>query len=291
MHRTISALLLCAQLIGLATLAQSPKSSGFNLYSIADEKSKGLDEAKTLDEILVIAADRTLDGYFANLTAAFLKHADSLFSFTFRAYQDRKLPVVTGLKFIMPQDAFLGKATEPICVAGGFIYIPLSLLAEAPNETAFGFQVAHAMAHIALRHGTRTQSRLDVMEKSTLGLKEGLSEVQQQGKEGFPKLQRQGLEQMLKNVQRKFSRDYELEADEAAMRMMARSGFDPSFVIPYLEKLADIEEAEPFRSYHPSRRRRIEVVKKRIAGIASQEIPVKIEGFTEAKDFAAALRE
>ena len=164
---TFSALLLGAHLIGQAALAQSPKSSGFNLYSIAEEKSKGLETAGKLYETLSIVDDRKLDSYFANLTAGFSKHAASPFSFRFRAYQDRQLRAITGLKFIMPQDAFLGKTTEPICVAGGFVYIPLSLLAGAPNETAFGFQVAHAMAHIALRHGTRTQSRFDVMEKST----------------------------------------------------------------------------------------------------------------------------
>ena len=279
MHRTCSTLLLGAQLFGQATFAQSPKSGGFNLYSIAEEKSKGLETAKTLDEALAIAGDRTLERYFANLTEAFAKHAASPFSFTFKAYQDRELPEVTGLKFITPQDAFQGTATEPICVAGGFIYIPLSLLAEAPDETAFVFQVAHAMAHIALRHATRTRSRLDLMEKTNVGLNEHFSEQE-----------RKGIELLRNGAQRKFSRDYELDADEAAVRIIVRAGFGFSTVISYLEKLSDIKETEPFNSFHPSRSRRIEVVKKTIAGIESQGIPVKIEGFAEAKDFAAALR-
>ena len=279
MHRTCSTLLLGAQLFGQSTVAQSPKSNGFNLYSNAEEKSKGLETARKLDETPAIAEDRKLDRYFANLTAAFAQHSASPFSFTFKAYQDRKQPMVTELKFITPQDAFQGKATEPICVAGGFIYIPLSLLAGARDETAFAFQVAHAMAHIALRHATRTRSRADLMEKTNVGTNEPFSEQQ-----------RKGLELLRNGAQRKLSRDYELDADEAAVRMMVRAGFDPSTVIPYLEKSSDIKETEPFNSYHPSRSRRIEVVKKTIAGIESQGIPVKIEGFAEAKDFAAALR-
>ena len=178
MHRIFRAIIMGVCWVGQATFAQSPKSSGFNIYSIADENSEGLQTAKTLDETLSIFEDQRLENYFSNLTAAFSKHAASPFKFVLKAYRDGKLPVVTGLKFITPHDAFQGKATEPICVAGGFIYIPLSLLAEAPDEMAFAFQVAHAMAHIALRHATRTQSRLDLMEKTNFwGNRESYREV------------------------------------------------------------------------------------------------------------------
>ena len=95
---------------------------------------------------------------------------------------------------------------------------------------------------------------------------------------------------MQKLMQRKFSRDYELEADEEAVRMMVRAGFNPAAVIPYLEKLSDIEELAPLSSYHPSRSRRIETIKKAIAGLQSTEFPSKIEGFAEAKALASALQ-
>ena len=39
---------------------------------------------------------------------------------------------------------------------GGPILVPMGLLAGAENEAEFAFQLSHAMAHIALRHGYTT---------------------------------------------------------------------------------------------------------------------------------------
>ena len=49
-------------------------------------------------------------------------------------------------------------ATEPIAVLGGTIFVPASLLATVQDEAELNTQLAHAIGHIALRHGLQTSS-------------------------------------------------------------------------------------------------------------------------------------
>jgi hypothetical protein len=76
-----------------------------------------------------------LDAYIAQLGAALAKNATTPFTYTFTVYDDRK-PAngprtagstrLAGAGAAMPMDAFQGRAAEPVAVAGGPIFIPLS---------------------------------------------------------------------------------------------------------------------------------------------------------------------
>lgn len=63
----------------------------------------------------------------------------------------------------MPFDATVSLA-EPMAVAGGGIFVPAGLLANSPTEAAFALKLAHAIAHIALRHPTRMATRAEIVE-------------------------------------------------------------------------------------------------------------------------------
>ena len=49
-------------------------------------------------------------------------------------------------------------ASEPIAVLGGTIFVPASLLASIKDEPELNTRLAHAIGHIALRHGLQTSS-------------------------------------------------------------------------------------------------------------------------------------
>lgn len=55
-------------------------------------------------------------------------------------------------KFQVVQGDWEGQAREPVALPGGFVLVPSTLLA-AGNEGAFIRLLAHAMAHVAERHG------------------------------------------------------------------------------------------------------------------------------------------
>ena len=63
------------------------------------------------------------------------------------------------LAAFVPDGAFrfeviVAEGSEPIGLPGGFIFVPASFFLEAENEAEFAGMVAHAMGHVALRHGT-----------------------------------------------------------------------------------------------------------------------------------------
>ncbi|MGO9257833.1 MAG: M48 family metalloprotease [Bryobacteraceae bacterium] len=52
-----------------------------------------------------------------------------------------------------------GATHEPTAFPGGFIFVSVDPIAAARNEAEFAGMLAHAMAHVAARHGTRLVSR------------------------------------------------------------------------------------------------------------------------------------
>jgi Zn-dependent protease with chaperone function len=46
-----------------------------------------------------------------------------------------------------------GRAREPVALPGGFVFVPAPLLVAAKSEDEFVRMLAHAMAHVAERHG------------------------------------------------------------------------------------------------------------------------------------------
>jgi predicted Zn-dependent protease len=54
----------------------------------------------------------------------------------------------------------LGRSTnEPLGLPGGHIFIPANLFLASRNEAEFAGMLAHAVAHVAARHGTRLATR------------------------------------------------------------------------------------------------------------------------------------
>lgn len=151
--------------LALTSLAQKP-SPGGNYYSFENERIFGQSTAASLEQMLSVVREPRLDAYVAGLSDALARHANSPFPYSVTLYEDRRRNVLppaagpAGTLPLMPIDAFqCALAIEPASVAGGAIFVPMSLLANAPNEAVFAFQLAHAMAHIADRHATRFMTR------------------------------------------------------------------------------------------------------------------------------------
>jgi Zn-dependent protease with chaperone function len=128
---------------------------------------------------------------------------------------------------LMPVDALRGQAGEPLAVAGGSVFIPLSLLATAPDEAVFAFQLAHAMAHIALRHPTRLATKTELMQISMQVAPNG------RGAQNIPMMSALA-----------FSRANEREADYVAVRMVSQAGYSPEAMAAYVGGQPDPRESQ-----------------------------------------------
>ena len=143
---------------------------------------------------------------------------------------------------------------------GGYVYVTRGLLALADNEAEVAGVLAHEIAHITARHGSKRQS------KGTLaGL--GLTVLGAvTDNPGLVDLGRVGAHAVLSA----YSRKEEHEADEIGVRYLSRAGFDPRAMSSFLAKLERQSEFEAsihgrtsrrvldFFATHPRTRERVE---------------------------------
>ena len=258
-------------LLAGAAFAQQPTAKGVNFYSLANEIELGRQAADRLGRQLPIVREPKLDAYIALPSSELAKYADNRFTYTFTAYQDRKTPPIRRVRLAMPVDAFLLPAREPAAIAGGPVFVPLSLLAEAPNEPVFAFQPAHAMAHIALRHATRLETKMELVEI---------------GAQTAPQMPELAVEV----APLAFSRSVELEADALAVRIAAQAGYDPEGVCAYLATLDATDETPHAFSPHPSPGRRIQAIRSVLKNLPAGGRAAASGQFDAAKALAAGIR-
>jgi len=282
MKLTAAAVLLGSLAGSLA--AQEPGPRGINFYPVAREKELGRALAARLERALLMVHEPRLEAYVTLVGAALAKYADPRFDYVFRVYEDRRpgarpsapdlVPAVNGP--LMPGDALRGQAAEPVAVPGGTIFVPMSLLAGAPNENAFAFQLAHAVAHIASRHGTRLATRVELTQMAV--------EVQ-------PAAQTYPYGDQVDMVSLAFLRAAEREADYRAVQWMAKAGYDP-------QTLPDSLAAQPkppgpkALAVRPLPAERAKAIRHEIEKLqlAAPAAGSQSDAFAEAKALAAAMR-
>jgi predicted Zn-dependent protease len=257
-------------LTALTALAQAPSSKGVNFYSIEKEIELGQQIAASLEKSLPILHEPKLDAYIARLGASLAAHADKRFAYRFQLYDDRNPPSAPPSPAMMfPVDAFKGKPAEPIAIAGGSVFVPASLLAEADSEAEFAAQLAHAMAHIALRHASRLATRRQLVDSYTPGGNPG------------PVAPELGLMAL--------ARRFELEADQVAVATIAEAGYDPTAIVRYLERHRQSDSARKSQifSAHPLVTKRLETVNAAIGELPARTYPAASGEFDAAKALVA----
>jgi predicted Zn-dependent protease len=230
--------------------AQQRSGQGVNFYSLDREIALGQQLAAGVAAKMTIVHDPALDAYVAKLGAAIAAQADGRFQYTFTIFDDRKPWAASVAGFATPADR---QTSEPMAFAGGPIFIPLSLLSNAPNEATFAFELAHAVSHVALRHATRNATKTDLMQVGTD------SATRVMPTSTASETVQNGAELAVPLAQLAFARANELEADNMATGILAAVGYDPQAVIPYLE--AQLTPQPKVMSAWPASERRVNTVK------------------------------
>ena len=142
--------------LATALAGQDPGAKGVNFFSIAAEREEGR-KACDVPAVVDEALQRRADGILTELATK----VDPAWPFEIRVYDDSVARAVPAGLFL-PLDAFSGKATEPVSCAGGPILLPRGMA--AASDTELREHIAHAMAHIALRHASRLATRVRMMQ-------------------------------------------------------------------------------------------------------------------------------
>ncbi len=207
-----------------AALAQT-SANGVNFFSIEKEIALGNQLAAEFQAHQETQPDAHLQAIGDRLAA----QTDGTFQYRFLTYAT-EIP-----------------AAEPVALPGGPVFVAQSMLS-ADNDSLAAI-LAHAIAHIALRHYTREETQRDLME---IGAKQaplaGNASV------------RQAMDFRIAQSNRRF----DLDADQLAVKLMIGAGYDPQAIVRWLQSLP-VPKANLALGDRPSPDPRVLAVQKAIA--------------------------
>jgi predicted Zn-dependent protease len=120
---------------------------------------------------------------------------------------------------------------------GGFFYVNSGLILAADSEAEIAGAMAHEIAHVAARHGTRNASKAELANWLSLPL------IFLGGPVGFGARSAAGLLIPMKFLQ--FSRGAEREADFLGLQYLYKTGYDPDAFVDFFEKMQAREKNRP----------------------------------------------
>jgi beta-barrel assembly-enhancing protease len=235
------------------------KVGGFDIYSIDTDVKIGRAYAQQVDRTVKMVDDPVVNEYVNRVGQNLVRNSDAKFPFTIKVVEDNEINAMS--------------------LPGGFLYVNSGLILAADDEAELAGAMAHEIAHVALRHATRQQSRMDIFQILSIPVMVTVPYANP------------GL--LMPPTFLKFSRDFEAEADYFGLQYMYKAGYDPNALINFFEKIQAREKRKPGTvskvfATHPQTPDRIRKSQKEIATI----LPARanyVETTSEFNDVKARL--
>jgi len=214
---------------------------GVNFFSIDKEIALGKGLAQEVERQAKIIDDPTVAEYVNRVGQNVVRNSDCKVPFTIKVLEDE-----TVNAFALP---------------GGFFFVNTGLFLHADNEAELAGVMAHEIAHVCARHGTRQATRGEIAQMSTIPL------IFMGGWTGYGI--RQAASVLIPVGFLQFSRGMEQEADDLGLQYMYKTGYDPGAFVDFFEKIQSLEKKKPGTmakvfSTHPMTDTRIEKAQKNI---------------------------
>jgi predicted Zn-dependent protease len=241
----------------------------FNLYSLEREIALGKQFAQEIERSAKLVDDPVVVEYVNRVGQNLVRNSDAKVPFTIKVIDSDEVNA-----FALP---------------GGFFYVNTGLILRADEEAELAGVMAHEIAHVTARHGTRTASKAEIAQLAMIPL----ILLGPGGWTGYGIYQAANFFIPLSFL--KFSRNIEREADYLGLQYMYKAGYDPNAYVTFFEKIQAEEKRRPgtipkiFAS-HPPTPERIQNTQKEIATI----LPVRDEYIVTTSEFdlvKARLRE
>ena len=241
---------------------------GINFYSIEKEIGIGKGLAQEVERQAKIVDDPIVAEYVNRVGQNLVRNSDAKVPFT--------------IKVIDAEDI------NAFALPGGFFFVNTGVIAAAENEAEMAGVMAHEIAHVAARHGTRQQTRGDLVNYGSIPL------IFMGGWTGYAIRQGMGLAIPMGFLS--FSRGFESEADMLGLQYMYKAGYDPTSFVDFFEKIQSQEKRKPGTmskvfSSHPMTDDRIKSAQKNIQEMleAKPEYVVSTSEFNDVKARLALL--
>ncbi len=243
-------------------------SKGVNFYSLEKEIALGKQVAQEVERSAKVVDDPVITEYVNRLGQNLVRNSDV------------KVPV--SIKVLDAEEV------NAMALPGGFFFVNTGLILKAESESELAGVMAHEIAHIAARHGTRQATRGQVVNLATIPL------IFMGGWTGYGI--RQATSILIPVTFLKFSRTFESEADLLGIQYLYKAGYDPTSFVDFFEKIQSMEKKKPGTmskvfSSHPMTDDRIKGAQKNIQEIlqAKPEYVVTTSEFNDVKMRLASL--
>lgn len=241
---------------------------GVNFYSLEKEIALGKQLAQEVERQAKIIDDPIIAEYVNRVGQNLVRNSDAKVPFTIKVVDSEEVNA-----FALP---------------GGFFFVNSGLILKAENEAELAGVMAHEIAHVAARHGTRQATRGAIINYASIPL------IFMGGWTGYAIRQGAGLAIPLGFLT--FSRGFESEADLLGLEYMYKAGYDPTSFVDFFEKIQSLEKKKPGTiskvfSTHPMTDDRIKNAQKNIQEIlkSKPEYVVTTSEFNDVKGRLAML--
>jgi len=241
---------------------------GVNFYSLEKEIALGKQMAQEVERQAKLIDDPVISEYVNRVGQNLVRNSDAKVPFTIKVIDSDEVNA-----FALP---------------GGFFFVNSGLILKADNEAELAGVMAHEIAHVAARHGTRQATRGEIAQFATIPL------IFMGGWTGYAIQEGAGLAIPMGFLT--FSRGFEREADYLGLQYMYKAGYDPTAFVYFFEKIESMEKKKPGTmskvfSTHPMTEDRIKASQTEIQKIlvAKPEYVVDTSEFENVKTRLARL--
>jgi predicted Zn-dependent protease len=236
---------------------------GVNFYSLEKEIAIGKQLAQEVERQAKIVDDPVIAEYVNRVGQNLVRNSDAKVPFTIKVLDSEEVNA-----FALP---------------GGFFFVNSGLILKADSESELAGVMAHEIAHVAARHGTRNATRGELAQIAMIPVM-----VMSGGWAGYAIYQ--GAHLAIPMGFLAFSRANEREADYLGLQYMYKAGYDPTSFVDFFEKIQTLEKRKPGTvakvfSTHPMTDDRIKASQNEIQQIlvAKPEYVVNTSEFNDVK--------
>jgi len=191
--------------------------TGVNFYSLEKEIALGKQLAQEVERQAKIVDDPIIAEYVNRVGQNLVRNSDAKVPFTIKVVDSEEVNA-----FALP---------------GGFFFVNSGLILRADNEAELAGVMAHEIAHVAARHGTKQATRGQLANLMTIPL------IFAGGWTGYAIRQAASLAIPMGFLT--FSRGFEREADYLGLQYLYKAGYDPTAFVDFFEKIQTMEKKKP----------------------------------------------
>lgn len=236
-----------------------------NFYSIEKEINLGRQLAQQVEQNAKIIDDPVIAEYVNRVGQNIVRNSDAQVPFTIKVIDSEEVNA-----FALP---------------GGFFYVNSGLIKLAETESELAGVMAHEIAHVTARHGTRQATKGQIANLASIPMAIFLPG----GWLGYGIYQAANFAIPMTFL--KFSRGAEKQADFLGLQYLYNSGYDPTSMVTFFERIQaqkkrkDGALAKAFSS-HPPTGKRITLIQETMGEIlpARPQYVISTNEFDEVKE-------